>query len=168
MFKKIAVVVALYFLLRNKEYTATDFETIVPDLVKEFGIDITYFVESIYRLETRNFDSLQYKKTGTPGMEAHGLPPTYGWYKPFFDRYPEFLPIGVYPMRENNTGIIKPFLIMPSVRAGAFFLGDYIRRWNNPLRWFSTNPEAQQRYLASLRNVTPTFTLNYQNRVTVS
>jgi hypothetical protein len=140
---------------QNKSYSEQDFIQGLPKVLSTYGKDIAKRVEQIFRLETAHFKSQQFIKTGTPGMESHGLPPNYGWYAPFFVANPSYLPLGTIQMKENQTPKTKTFIVMPSVEATMMFLADYIKRWGNAARWYSTNPESQAKYIASLDSIIP-------------
>lgn len=131
-----------------------------------YGVDMARSIEKVARLETNHFKSLQYKTTGTGGMEAHGAAPYYGWYSPFFIKNPEYTPIGTTDMLENegaskiggNAQSNKPkaFVIMPSVEAWMMFLADYAIRYKNNggiLRWYSTNKDSQNLYASTLAKI---------------
>jgi hypothetical protein len=155
----------LYYIYRKRQnmaqeqnYTEDEFVKALPKVLAKFGRDIARRVEQIYRVETAHFKSLQFRKTGSPGMEAHGVPPYYGWHVPFFVANPSYTPLGTFTMPENNTGISKTFIVMPSVEAAMMFLADYIKRHNNAARWYSTNPASQERYIATLNSVIPRHT----------
>jgi len=141
-------------------YTEQDFINGLPVVISAYGKSIAQSVERIYRMETAHFKSVQFSKTGTPGMESHGVPPNYGWYAPFFLQHPTYTPLGTYVMNENQTGKQKTFIVMPSVEAAMMFLADYIKRYGNPARWYSRELAAQERYTNSLNAIVPRHTNN--------
>jgi hypothetical protein len=130
--------------------------------VKEmFGEKIAKNVEKIYRLETADFTSGQYQKTKGAGTEAQTefRPPLvapvpkvypYGWNRKLWDSKPEYKPTGTYAMNENirvggmtvkGGGIVKHFIVFPSVEAGMMHLADYLNRYeNDALRWYAGDP----------------------------
>lgn len=115
-------------------------------------------IEKMYRGETRHFTSDQYKYTGTGGMEAFGKAPYYGWDSKFFEKNPNYTPIGIWSDYENEglskqVGNIqikdkkKQFVVMPSVLAGMEYKAYYINKYNgNWARWYSTEAQAQEKY----------------------
>jgi hypothetical protein len=138
-----------------KNFTEADFRAAAPELIKKHGKELAAKVEQLFRWETAHFKSQQYQKTGAPGMESHGIAPTYGWYAPFFLANPSYLPIGTHTMTENGTGKQKTFVIMPSVLAAAMFVADYIKRYGNPGRWYSMNAASQASYNTKISQVIP-------------
>lgn len=137
---------------------AEAFKAVIPALISKYGQERAEIVERMYRWETAHFTSQQYQSTNTPGMEAHGIAPTYGWYVPFFMVNPSYMPIGTQNMTENGTGKEKRFVVMPSVEAGAMFLADYIGRYNGDYaRWYSTNEASKANYRSKIMSVVPRF-----------
>lgn len=119
-----------------------------------FGDEIARWVERIYRLETANFRSGQYLKTGSAGMERHAENYPYGWTTPdkllwSVSGFEDTRPVGFITMRENQTGRYKTFLKFASVEDGMLSLAAYIKRYR-PGRWFSTNEEDAERYEEAL------------------
>lgn len=127
------------------------------DLIEnEYGKNIRDWVNRIYILETANYTSGQYKKTGTPGMEiTPGSEYPWGWYATARNIWSDvrFKPVGILRMKENQTGIEKQFIILPSVHAGMKVLADYLQRGNRPGRWYSTMETKQDAYEEKLRNI---------------
>lgn len=133
---------------------------------KEYGLQMAVDVEKVYRWETAHFTSQQYKKTGSPGMEAHGAAPYYGWASTPWKKRPELTPCGLVSFFENKgmsgveganeqvTDRKKQFLAFDSVYAAMYALAEYIKRHNgNYARWYSTTAEGQQLYRNKLANV---------------
>lgn len=122
-------------------------------------------MEKMYRLETRHFQSSQYRFCGTGGMEAHGEAPYYGWDSTFFVNNPEFKPMGLWSAYENAglsgsggnaqvTTSQKRFVILPSVLAGMEYKAQYFQRHNgNYARWFSTDVTRQETYRETLTTI---------------
>lgn len=143
--------------LKNKlspKFTEENFIKTLPLIKLTFGIDITKKIEQIYRLETANFKSTQFLKTGTGGMESFGKQPFYGWNKAFFNKYPKYKIVGTYTTPENKTGIKKTFLIWNNIEAAMFYMADYLTKYP-AARWFSTNTNEQGKYTAVLNTITP-------------
>ncbi len=146
--------------LNSAPFNAEDARQALQAVKAKHGAALAKKIEQVARLETTHFTSQQYIDTGTGGMEAHGLPPYYGWYAPFFVAHPQYTPVGTIDFIENGTGLTKSFVVMPSVEAWMMFLADYAIRYANQggiLRWYSTNPQAQQNYLASLNSISTPF-----------
>lgn len=175
----LAVVIALFFLtrrnkklLKNKcmpqNFTENDAVEALSKIREEYGHQMAVDVEKVYRWETAHFKSRQFKQTGSPGMEAHGAPPYYGWASGPWKRKPELAPCGTIGMFENKgmSGTPganeqekkrpKQFLIFDSVYAAMYALAEYIKRYNgNYARWYSTTAEGQQLYRERLALVMP-------------
>lgn len=143
----------------NYRFDENDFISAFRKIINEgrFNESIFPYVERIYRKETRNFDSLQYRKTGSPGMEAHGERQPWGWRSLLWvwRNNAELKPVGVIKMRENVTGIEKPFLVFPSVYAAIYALCVYLEKYP-PARWYTTDKGKQAIYTRELNKITPT------------
>ncbi|OCG65577.1 hypothetical protein A9G48_10640 [Gilliamella sp. wkB18] len=152
-------------LIRN--YTLENAELALRAIYEKYGKDMAIIIERMYRSETAHFKSLQYKKTGTGGMESFGYPPYYGWDKEFFLLNPNYTPIGTTHLFENvglskqggNAQIKdrpKEFIIFPSVLAAMEYLVFYINKYNgNYARWHSTNSAVQEAYKNILNKIIP-------------
>ncbi|OCG26591.1 hypothetical protein A9G45_10890 [Gilliamella sp. HK2] len=152
-------------LIRN--YTLENAELALRAIYAKYGKDMAIIIERMYRSETAHFKSLQYKKTGTGGMESFGSPPYYGWDKEFFLLNPNYTPIGTTYLFENvglskqggNVQIKdrpKEFIIFPSVLAAMEYLVFYINKYNgNYARWHSTNSVVQETYKNILNKIIP-------------
>lgn len=139
-------------------FTVADFQRAIKEVSRVYGSAIARNVERIYRLETRHFDSLGYRATGSPGMEASSgkLSYPYGWSKG--NVWPKYKPSGIWYYRENGTGITKPFLQFPNVTAAAMTIADFLRRHdNNPGRWYSTDKAKQLAYTSKIMQNNPVF-----------
>jgi len=127
----------------------------------EYGRDVAKWVERIYRLETRNFQSGQYLKTGSPGMESFGDDFPYGWTtinRDLWKSNPDDRPTGKMTMKENVTGKQKTFLIFPSVLSGMRAVATHISAdGKRPGNWFSNVPSLQARYEKDLLGFTPKY-----------
>lgn len=128
-----------------------------------FGDEMAGIVEQLYRKETRNFDSLQFKKTLSAGMEiAKGktqFPWGWGSLTKFVNEYPEYK--GGYftvPMIENNTGKTKTFIGFPSLEAAMMSLAYILSKRKHAGYWRSTDPAIADRYYASLKTYPIKFT----------
>ena len=131
-------------------------------------------IERMYRDETRHFKSGQYKACGTGGMEAFGQAPYYGWDENFFDKNPEYRPIGIWSAYENKgksgsggnkqvTDRKKEFVVLPSVLAGMEYKANYINRHNgNWARWHSTKESNQRAYREYIKTIKPRFVNEFE------
>lgn len=145
----------------KQTFSESDAKDALIKIFQEHGKDIAVIVEKMYRAETRHFDSEQYKYCGTPGMEAHGSPPYYGWDSQLFISPPT----GIWSAYENAglskqggnaqvTGSKKRFVCVDSVLVGMTYLARYIKKYNgNYARWYSTDPKAQQIYRDKLSQI---------------
>lgn len=152
-----------FFLWRKNKSVSVDGPKEALERVKNmFGPEIAKNVERIYRLETRNFDSEQYRKTFSAGQEAvEGIDKyPYGWNDSFWNKYPTLRPIGLVGMNDVS-GTYARFIKYPNVTAGMLYLGDFLRRYNNnPGRWFTTNDAAQKTYNEKIASITPLLTIS--------
>jgi len=159
----IIIIIIVVLLLVTKKLNSNDNE-VKPDLTTEnkflinlgklkskgFDSDTLRFIEKIYRLETRNFESVQFKKTYSAGMEvANPNKKHYGWDSKLFINPPT----GFEVVRENKTGINKRFVKFNNMYDAMFVLASYIKKYNNPYRWFSLDNEKQNIYADSLKNI---------------
>jgi hypothetical protein len=153
-------------------FTRTDARNGLNLIIGRYGKDLAITIERIYRLETRNFTSGQFKHTGTAGMQVEGPAPYYGWTPSYFTD----LPTGTWSIFENkglsgiggnaqNTKTKTAFVLMPSVSSGMIFLANFIIGHDgNPGRWFSTDPARQNLYNTTImKNVTPTIVNGLSN-----
>lgn len=119
-------------------------------VAQEFGTDIARWVERIYRLETRNFQSGQYLYTGSPGMESFGENHPYGWTtinRDLWGGNMDHAPVAKMTMEENVTGKQKTFLVFPDVLSGMLSVAAHISApGKRPGNWFSNIPEKQEEY----------------------
>lgn len=72
----------------KKLFDENDAKAALRVIYDTYGKDIAIVVEKMYRGETTHFKSEQYKHGGTPGMEAHGSAPYYGWDEKLFTEAP--------------------------------------------------------------------------------
>jgi len=123
----------------------------------EFGDTWAKYAEQIYRKETRNFDSGQFKKTYSAGMEqAKGVDAfPYGWgsLNTFLSIYPQYKGnFYLVAMTENNTGKTKKFVAFPSLEGAVMFLAYTLKKRGNPGYWRSYDESVANAYKASLAN----------------
>jgi hypothetical protein len=104
-------------------------------------------IERIYRLETNHFKSLQFKMTGSAGMEVGkwlGIPSN----------------VKSVEMVENGTGLKKRFIVWASCYDFVTYLSNYIDRYNgNWSRWYSTESTKQNLYKTKVNSIKNRFIL---------
>ena len=124
-------------------YTPKDAEESIIYAREKYCKQFDEIFEKIMRLETSTslgaFTSLQYKTTGTAGMEAGnwiGLPKD----------------ISTVQYKDNQTGKMRKFIVFPTgVKGFADYFYKYVQRNNgNYLNWNSRDPETQKRYAEKL------------------
>ena len=86
----------------KKDFNLSDAREALRYIYNTYGRDMAIIIEKMFRGETAHFASVQYKKCGTCGMEAHGAAPYYGWDSNFFEKYLEYKPVGIYEMYESK------------------------------------------------------------------
>ena len=102
-------------------------------IVQAYGRDIARTVERIYRLETANFTSGQFRMCNTPGMVATSSSYPFGW-SPRGLQPSDFAP--VVEMRENQGGALKKFVAIRLFSNAAMFVAKVMfERGNDPGRW---------------------------------
>lgn len=121
---------------------------------KEYGPQIARWVEQIYRLETRNFSSGQYLKTYSAGMEKHSEAFPYGWTTPgkLWKRDKSTAPVGFVNMTDSGNRNVD-FLKFRDPYSGMASLAEFLQRYQNPGRWYSTDKGQQDLYNLKLRDV---------------
>jgi hypothetical protein len=119
-------------------------------------------MEKIFRLETANFSSGQFKGTLSPGMEKFGSVYPYGWNtlkSVVWDKHPDWRPIGYKTFTENGTGKQKTFLSFPNLEASVMTICAFLSYYNNdPGRWFSTSESEKLSYNNKIKNIKPSIT----------
>ena len=158
----------------KKDFDLSDAREALQYIYNTYGRDMAIIIERMFRGETAHFASVQYKKCGTCGMEAHGDAPYYGWDSNFFEKYLEYKPVGIYEMYESkglsgkggnaqDTSKPKKYIIMPSVKATMEYLVYYIRKHNNNYaRWHSTKASAQEAYRSHLQGIVPRIVKSFE------
>jgi len=137
-------------------------QQVFNSIKNNFGSEIAKNVERIYRLETDNFKSGQYLRTGSAGMLAFSDSFPYGWnsLSSIWTQYPQHAPIGYarYGKMVNGKYKIYKYLAFPSVAGFAALARILKMRGNNAASWYSTNPQQQAQYAAKLATVNTTYT----------
>jgi len=126
----------------DNNFDIGDFEDAMKVVKKNYP-QWAQLVEQVYRLESGNFTSTQYKQTGTAGMmvPAGAGWPFYGWSKLFFSTHPHYAPLGsvddtnLKTLDPNWQGGKKIFVVLPSVEAGAMFLAYWLNAGNPVSSW---------------------------------
>jgi len=124
---------------------------VMNEVALMYGKDIARKVEKIYRLETRDFDSRQYKIGRSPGMVAVRNTFPYGWttLESFWLQNPSLVPTGLDLWPKGTTSADKDlsYIKFPNLLAAAMTLAAFLKAKNgNVGRWFSTKPDAQRAY----------------------
>lgn len=126
-------------------FTILDAELAILRIAKLKGEERAKLIERMLRLETNHFRSLQFKKSGSAGMEE-------GNWKD--------LPKGSYTtfqMKDNHlTGEkqMRTFIKWNSVYDFCIYLSDYIDRYNgNYARWNAISKERQDAYMIKVKSV---------------
>lgn len=120
---------------------------VFQNLKEDFGADIARKVEQIYRLETRNFDSGQYRKGRSAGQVAHGNTFPYGWraMESLWLADPKLAPTGFDTWKVKGKDYT--YLVYPNLFAGAYSLATFLKKYGGKVgRWFSAKPEDQAAY----------------------
>lgn len=148
----ILIIVIMQQINSFKGFTELDFKEAIQKT--NHSIQMKTLIEQMYRLESNNFKSLQYKFTGSPGMESHGENFPYGWtsLKNLWTTRPDLKPVGKKTFMENGTLIPKKFLVFPSVNAGIESLASYLTIYPAG-RWYSTDPIKQAEYENKLSKI---------------
>lgn len=134
-------------ILEKKNFTEADAKAAIQTIQKEYGKEMASVIEKMLRLETSHFKSMQYKLTGSAGMEE-------GKWK----NIPPGATAGTVPMKDNHDGHIGKFIVWNSVTDFARYLAEYIKRYSgNYARWNTTNPEGQKTYAAKVNTIKARF-----------
>lgn len=135
--------------------TEADIRESLQGIASTFGVDIARNVERIYRLETRGFDSGQFRATNTAGMEATKDTFPFGW-SPRGTTPDYFAPLVTMP--ENATGVPTKFVAFIYFNDAARYLAQFLQDYgNNAGRWKSTEPALQAAYRQALAAIPTPF-----------
>ncbi|MDM8359314.1 hypothetical protein [Pandoraea communis] len=148
---------------RENDFTEADAKEALKYILAKYGRGIAETVERMYRTETRHFQSMQYRRCGTGGMEVHGVAPFYGWTSDFYSEEPTgtwsaYEGVGLSQMGGNQqiTSRKKEFVVVSSVAVGMEFKARYIVHYGgNYARWFSRSPDEQAVYRHTIESITP-------------
>jgi hypothetical protein len=129
-------------------------------LVNTYGAAIAKNVERIYRLETANFTSGQFRATNTAGMQAAGSDPytwPFGWKKRGTNPGMFVRPV---VMNENATGTAVAYVAFIHFGDAAEYLAKVMQeRGNDPALWRTSDPNSDtaRSYRAAVARINPQF-----------
>ena len=136
----------------------------VKDIKDLYGLEIAKNVERIYRLETNNFKSEQYKKSGSAGMLRQGESTPFGWSSlaQFWLKHSNYAPtekIVTFIKNDEETGLPKVYNYLAFDDFGGFYsLAEFLNQYNNNAgRWFSTDETLQNNYINTLNSIETKF-----------
>lgn len=123
-------------------------------VILDFGVEVAKNVERVYRLETANFTSGQFKRTNTPGMHAFSATFPFGWSLAADGlTASDFWPTIV--MDENAGGTFQ-WVVFKDLGQAIHYVGYFLNKYdNNPGRWKSTDPTQQARYRDAVAAIEP-------------
>ena len=125
----------------NNPFTEADAKSAVLYVLNKYGKDWAKVFEQVYRKETAHFTSLQFKLTGSAGMEV--------------GKWAGKVPTEFVKIIENGPGKEKSFLKWNSTIDFAEYWIQYALRWDgNWARWYSTNATLQNQYRSDSLKVT--------------
>lgn len=146
-----ALIISLMILMPDKKITEEQIKKALKKTADKFGWEIAMVVEKMYRKETNNFKSENFKKTFGAGMAAVKNEYPFGWSKTFsdfWDKTPEAKPR--YFIRQIDSGGYNvKFLRFPTLQGAMYTMALYLTKYP-PGRWYSTDPEKAKRYEAEL------------------
>ncbi len=123
---------------------------------QKYGVDLAAQVEQLFRKETRNFESTQFKKCLSAGMEVGTIGKTvfpFGWssLREFVNKNPKYKNgYDTITFRENGTGRLKTFIKFPSLEASVLFTCFMVKKRGHVGKWRSLDEKIADTYLASL------------------
>lgn len=143
--------------------TPAELRAALKFILDRYGRETAKKVEQLYRWETRHFESRQYKKTFSPGMEPSPQTNTvfpFGWTSLKIYAQQNNIPASAFylagPFTEGGTGRQKKFVGFPNVKTAMDFLVFMInRRGGNWGKWFSLDASAAANYVRNLNAVRP-------------
>lgn len=148
--------------------TGAEIKDTLLKISKQYGPTIARYVELIYRAETTSkykndgkwkpFNSLQFRRTYSPGMLKMGSKFPYGWSTiadALWKTNPQYAPNGETTMVVGNKNYT--YLSFPTFEGAAFSLAAYLNKYKNPLRWNSTDKGEQEKYGKLLAGIKPAY-----------
>ncbi len=132
----------------DNNFTEADAKDGLQRIEKIHGKTIAQIIEKIMRLETAHFTSLQYKRTGSAGMEVGK-----------WSNIPTNNINGTFALKDNQDKHIANFYVWKSPYAFMEYLADYIKRYGGNFgRWNSIDPNKQKLYAQKVNNVKAVYT----------
>lgn len=137
-----------------KELRDMDILSSIKKVAELYGKENAIKVESLFRNETKHFKSSNFLICYSPGMEATVEMYPYGWssLKPFWDKNPQYKPLGIYKQVENSSGLLKSrgerkFIKFPDLDAAMLTVAERLKNkgWDTGA-WFSNDSESQRKY----------------------
>lgn len=137
------------------------------DVSAAYGKDLARRIEQIFRLETRHFDSRQFRESLSAGMEAVQGRDSFPWgwssLRQFVEENPELgapHEYGVIEMRENiggdpsKPGNLKRFVKFPNFESAALFTAFMVnKRGGDAGKWHSLDDVKAMKYRERLDGV---------------
>jgi|WetSurMetagenome_2_1015567.scaffolds.fasta_scaffold02016_6 hypothetical protein len=161
----ILLLAGLTFFIYIKMKPLSAFKIAIRKALKLYPRSIVENCEKIFRIETNNFKSGQFKGTYSPGMESFSTNYPYGWkslHTLIWSNNPQYAPVGTVPFIENGTGKTKYFVKFADVEDSVLTLCEFLKIHNNNAgRWFSTDATKQNEYNNKLVNFKPSITNEY-------
>lgn len=148
----------------QKNYTPEDAKNAIEMIKQKYGKEIAARVEQIFRLETANFKSTAYKRTGSAGrlwFEKYdkGKPKWCVWLKPVF-KDGVFVKNQIVPA-ETEGAKKYCYVVYPSVYQAMLGLANHLKRYGideGTMRWgYGTDREKGKKYLAQVTKITPKY-----------
>lgn len=130
----------------KKNYTAQDAQKALERFIEVTGRkDRAQEIERVWRLETLHFKSLQFKLTGSAGMEKGK------WA--FLDE-DKMATIQMADNHLEGDKKMRTFLVWDDLFDFCMYLSNYIDRYDgNVGRWNSMNPAKQKKYADKLKTI---------------
>jgi len=136
----LSIIYAMFKRRGKVMFTEADAMKAIERVSEKYGAELARIVERIFRLETAHFTSLQYRLTGTAGMEA--------------GKWKDLANLPTVTMNDSDKADGADKFIKWNPVDFALYLAEYIKRHNgNYARWYSTNSEKQAEYRAKLATI---------------
>jgi len=151
----ISIILILRKIKKISKIGIIDLQKTFNDLTFDYGLSIARNVERIYRLETGNFTSNIYKRTGAAGMIAFDNIFPYGWnsLQTFWENNNKYEPIGIYESENGHS------YLQFAGTGGFYTLAEFLRlHGNNAGRWNSLNEQQQIAYNEAVNNIDTIYT----------
>lgn len=160
----------LPFIANDKVINLDQIKQAFLDVAHVYGTTRAQTCERIYRLETANFTSMQFKRTYTAGMLAFGNQTNdifkfpYGWstFQPLWQNksvlYKSLIflpPNGYWATKIGGQNYV--YLSFPTFGSALMCLAGYLQKYPAG-RWNTTDAAGQAAYEAKLLKIKPQFT----------